>query len=162
MKKKSAERNTEIGQHIKAEKIVSALLRRQQVLALFFGKCVGSLNAATLKICLFTFCLVSLAFSIHIAFQPFLSGVSKNNYLKITPVQSPAHFNKSGDVDPQPTPAISETDFMKIQSFISYMDSLSKSKQGIIIRDSILLIRPGLMDSVLTIKTLYYSQKKSN
>ena len=54
--------------------------------------------------------------------------------------------------------AVDEETFLKIQAFKSYMDSLKQAKS--IQYDSILTARPYLMDTVLLLEQIYYSQKQ--
>jgi hypothetical protein len=160
MKKKREERPGEKRQQQFIEKIVAGILSMQEAWAGFMRKRTVSLDDRSLKLGLFAFCLASVGCCLYIGSQPFLSRDNKKNYLQISPVQAPEHFNKTAEIHPIPNPVIGEADFLKIQSFLQYIDSLGRTQRGVVTRDSILLVRPGLMDSVLTIEKLYYSQKK--
>ncbi|MCW3106875.1 MAG: hypothetical protein JWQ09_1381, partial [Segetibacter sp.] len=57
--------------------------------------------------------------------------------------------------------SISKKEFEKIKKFKSYLDSLTKSKSGKRIHDSITANRPGLIDSLSIVENLYQSQSSN-
>lgn len=67
------------------------------------------------------------------------------------------NLNQQRDIVPDTEILVDEDTWQKIQVFKQYMDSLrlSESKKY----DSIILSRPGLMDSIAMVEELYYSQK---
>ena len=71
--------------------------------------------------------------------------------LKTIPIQSKEHQ----------TPIITKEEFLKIQRFKGYMDSLSTTAKGRRLRDSLLQNRPHLMDSVNFLVTLHLEQLKN-
>jgi hypothetical protein len=62
--------------------------------------------------------------------------------------------------EPQ-TLLITKSEFLKIQKFKYYIDSLSTTAKGKKIKDSLLINRPQLMDSVNFLVSLYLEQLKS-
>ncbi len=56
-----------------------------------------------------------------------------------------------------PTHLLNAPDEKRIRQFRKYMDSLSQSKSGSVLRDSILKARPGLMDSIRRLENILYS-----
>jgi hypothetical protein len=59
----------------------------------------------------------------------------------------------------QPSIGIGKEQFKKIQQFRFYIDSLASDKSGKAILDSILKIRPGLIDSLTALETMHQLQK---
>jgi hypothetical protein len=59
-------------------------------------------------------------------------------------------------------PFITKTEFLKVQRFKSYIDSLNATAQGKKIKDSLLHNRPHLMDSVNFLVNLYLEQSKTS
>ena len=58
-------------------------------------------------------------------------------------------------------PLITKSEFIKIQKFKNYIDSLSTTAQGRKLKDSLLHNRPQLMDSVNFLINLYLEQSKT-
>ena len=59
-------------------------------------------------------------------------------------------------------PVITKTEFLRIQGFRNYIDSLSTTTQGRKLKDSVLHNRPQLMDSVNFLINLYLEQLKTS
>ena len=59
------------------------------------------------------------------------------------------------------TPQITKAEFLKIQTFKNYIDSLSTSTEGRKLKDSLLHNRPQLMDSVNFLINLFLEQSKT-
>ena len=56
------------------------------------------------------------------------------------------------------TPSVSTGEYIKIQRFRHYMDSLASTVAGRKVRDSILEARPGLPDSIASLEAYYRSK----
>lgn len=80
--------------------------------------------------------------------------------LHITSIKSPKYITSPGDINNKKVGRIPEHEYKKIQAFKNYMDSLGRTIKGSIIRDSIIQTRPGLLDSVQQIETIYQLQIK--
>jgi hypothetical protein len=63
--------------------------------------------------------------------------------------------------EPDQAPIITRSEFLKIQGFKAYVDSLSTTAKGRKLRDSLLTGRPQLMDSVNFLINLYLEQLKT-
>ena len=59
------------------------------------------------------------------------------------------------------TPHITKTEFLKIKKFKNYIDSLNTTAEGKKRKDSLLLNRPQLMDSVNFLINLFLEQSKT-
>ena len=68
------------------------------------------------------------------------------------------------DKDPSdfiPLPILSKNEYENILAFEKYMDSLKNTPAAKLKYDSICIIRPGLMDTLLLIKELFLQQSKT-
>ena len=57
------------------------------------------------------------------------------------------------------SPVIGKTDYQRMQGFKKYMDSLKVNNKRVY--DSIMVFRPGLMDSIQFLEKIYLSQNKN-
>lgn len=71
--------------------------------------------------------------------------------IKTLPIQNEENY----------TPIIIKSEFLRIQRFKNYADSLNTTRAGRKIRDSLLRNRPHLMDSVNFLINLYLEQQKT-
>lgn len=55
---------------------------------------------------------------------------------------------------------ISEDEYLRIHNFKMYLDSIANAPSGRRTFDSIITLRPGLIESILIIENIYLSQKK--
>ncbi len=140
-----------------AGKIAGVGLKLQRKFAERMTKIFGNMNNGKLKILLIFFCMTTGGYSVYLIADAIKSSRANQKSFKIDQVDVPKHFDKTGDAIIPGTYVDDET-FYKIEGFKNYMDSLkqNKSKQY----DSILLARPGLMDSVQMLGELYFLQKQ--
>lgn len=75
----------------------------------------------------------------------------------VFPIQKPALFREAGNMKQHSDSAFLSGEYKRIHQFRIYMDSLKQSPSGRSVYDSILLHRPGLLDSVLFIEKHYQS-----
>lgn len=111
----------------------------------------------TWKLLLVLFVLTAGGWSVYLTISAFFKADGKS--ISITPIKKPAHINETGDVAAT-TPSITDTGYTHIKNFRLYMDSLARSPSGRIIYDSIIMYRPGLMDSIRMIEKYYQQQKQ--
>jgi hypothetical protein len=140
-----------------AGKIAGLGIVIQTKFAVTMNKVFEKMNYKRLKIWLVIFCITCGGYSIYLLANAILSPATNQLSIKIDPVKIPKHYDNAGDeLFPQEN-VVDEQAFQNIQAFKSYMDSLklSGSKEY----DSILTARPYLMDTVLTLEQIYYSQK---
>jgi hypothetical protein len=140
-----------------ARKIASFILKLQTRFANFMNSKTRNVSAPRMKILLIAFCLVSGSYSIYLTVHAF----SKKNKATVTidRIARPKHIDN--DVENiGSSMQVTESDFKKIQAFKKYMDSLRFSTSGKRTYDSILVFRPGLMDSITFLEKIYLSQKK--
>ena len=155
--KKEAARPDEINDRI-LRQMVNTCLRLQTGWALWMGKRTEHLSRKTLFLLLLTFIVLAGGYSIYLIGQSF-SG-DQANAISITPIKKPGHVLQAGDAALQPDMIVSKIDYQGIIRFRGYMDSLTRSPAGKAVYDSIVLSRPGLLDSIRVIEEIYQSQTK--
>lgn len=141
-----------------AGKIAGAGIALQNKFAKTMNKLFEKMNYKRLKIWLIIFCITCGGYSIYLLANAILSPTSTQHSIKIDPVNVPKHFDNGGDEMLAPENAVDEETFKNILAFKHYMDSLKQAKSNEY--DSILTARPFLMDTVLMLEQIYYSQQK--
>ncbi|MDD2305010.1 MAG: hypothetical protein PHP53_09985 [Prolixibacteraceae bacterium] len=158
-KRKKTEK-TEIGENNDRilSQMVKACLWVQNGWAQWMGRRAEHLSRKTLRLLLLAFIALAGGYSIYLIGQSF-SG-NQANAISITPIKKPGHVLQAGDATSQPDMIVSKTDYQGIIRFRGYMDSLTRSPAGKATYDSIILSRPGLLDSIRFIEEIYQSQTK--
>ncbi|RUT68518.1 hypothetical protein D0817_20535 [Flavobacterium cupreum] len=108
---------------------------------------------------LFTFIVFTGGCSIYLIVKSFSGNTTKN--ITVTPITKPTNLVPTKEKPLELNTIISETEFEKITSFRSYMDSLGRSPTGKKTHDSIVLNRPELLDSLTMLENYYYSHLKN-
>jgi hypothetical protein len=134
-----------------ATKAVVWLYNKVLVVAESLNKKINGFSPAKIKWGLIVFCcLFGVLFSYTI-----YQGLKNRMEHKITiqPIRLPISVEKKL---PEKDKIIIQREYLKIKSFQNYMEELSKKNPWQ--SDSLLHLRPGLMDSVETILKLYETQ----
>ena len=116
-----------------------------------------SISKRAVTIALVFFVSLTSGYCIYLGVHA-ISGESKGNVFTVTSIKRPRHLTESGAIASPLTP-VSKQDYRRIQKFRLYMDSLARSPTGKKLYDSIIAIRPGLMDSVRYIEKEYQNFK---
>jgi hypothetical protein len=140
------------------KQIVNACLLLQNGWAQWMGIRTQHLSRKTLLLLLLTFTTLAGGYSIYLIGQSF-SG-NQANVISVTPIKKPGHILQTGEAATLPDMIVSKTDHQRIIRFMGYMDSLTRSPAGKSAYDSILLSRPGLLDSIRLIEEIYQSKTK--
>src|SRR5688500_1801354 len=140
-----------------AGKIAGAGIKLQTKFAERMDKIFSGMNTNKLKTLLIIFCLGCGGFSIYLAANAIFSSDKKQPSFQVDQVDVPKHFDKAGDEIIPPESYVDEETYRQIQRFKQYLDSLQINKSKLY--DSIMIARPGLMDSVLMLEEIYNSQK---
>lgn len=138
--------------------IVSACLRLQTGWAIWMGKRTQHLSRRTLLLLLVAFNVMAGGYSIYLIGQSF-SGNQAHTF-SVTPIKKPGFVRQTGEAASPPDMNVDKPDYQRIIRFRGYMDSLTRSPAGKAVYDSILLSRPGLLDSARFIEEIYQSQTK--
>ena len=141
-----------------AGKIVKAGIIVQSKFADGMTKMFTGMNVKRLKLLLIIFCIGCGGYSIYLFADAIVSPAASQNTIKIEQAVVPKHFDKTGDEIIAAENSVDEETFNQIQQFKHYLDSLRQNKSYLY--DSILTARPLLMDTVLLLEQIYYSQKQ--
>ncbi len=141
-----------------AKNVVGKLLRLQERWAAFMYRHTERLSVKWKLIVLFFFCLCYGGLSILFIARSLMNNRATSFY--VTQGKIPQHIGKSGDEKTKVITIVTKEEYVKIQHFRKYMDSLAKSPSGKKLYDVILINRPGLMDSIILIENIYQSQNK--
>lgn len=140
--------------------IVMKCLRVQGKWADCLQRKTNSLSLKARKYSLVLFCLLSVGSSLYLIVES-VTGTSNKN-LGVAPIRVPVHATQNGEENTRSPLLMTKMEVERIERFRRYMDSLGESPLGRKHRDSLLLIRPGLMDSLRRIETLYQLQTLKN
>lgn len=157
-KKKETDENKKGISDKVAGKIAGAGIKMQQLFAGKMNKLFENMNVKGIKILLIVFCVTAGGFSLYLLANSIFKKDNKQQVLKIEQVDIPKHFNKTGDDKIITEAAIDEQTYNQIQDFKMYMDSIRVHKRKEY--DSIIINRPGLLDSVQMLEQIYLSQKQ--
>lgn len=141
-----------------AGKIAGAGIKIQQAFACKMNKMFENMNVARIKIMLIVFCVTAGGYSVYLLANSILKKDSKQEVFKIEQVDVPKHFDKSGEETIMSEAIIDEQTYNQIQEFKKYMDSIRVHERKEY--DSIIINRPGLLDSVQMLEQIYQSQKQ--
>ena len=159
-RKKNKTETTETGESNDKilRQMVNTCLRLQTGWSLWMGRRTERLSRRTILLLLLAFIVLSCGYSINLIGQSFWGNHA--NAISVTPIKKPGHILQTGEATTLPDMIISKTDYQGIIRFSGYMDSLTRSPAGKAAYDSIILSRPGLLDSIRFIEEIYQSQTK--
>ncbi len=140
------------------QKFEQANLRLQHKCAQWLEYKTAHFSRLNWILVLFTFIVFTGGCSIYLIVNSFSNNKSKN--ITITPITKPTNLIPSKEKSRELNAIISKTELEKITSFRKYMDSLGHSPTGKKTHDSIVLNRPGLLDSLTIVENYYYSHLK--
>lgn len=144
-----------------AGSIAGWILKVQNGFAKFMNKRTEKISISGMKVMLIIFLLSGSGLSIYVIAKTVLKKGGPK-IIKIYRISTPQNVYKNSTPGFDRSLLISKDEYEEIQSFHSYMDSLHQSKSGKPIYDSILLNRPGMMDSIIMIEELYRTTHKKN
>jgi hypothetical protein len=147
-------------QHAFQDRMAVAFVRKciqaQLKWANYMQRRSDKLSASAKKYCLVLCCLLSVGCSLYLILKNFSS--SNDKALMVAPINVPLHSTNAGDHNTYSPLLITKAEFQRIERFRRYMDSLNSSVSGKRVRDSILLSRPQLMDSIQVLERLFQLQ----
>ncbi|RYZ25594.1 MAG: hypothetical protein EOO10_17870 [Chitinophagaceae bacterium] len=155
-KAKSEQQNQHSFQDKVAAGIVQKGIKLQLRWAHFMHRKTEHLSSSAKRICLLLFCTVTLGCSLFTMVKSFQG----NRQVKalVTPIHVPAHAAETGDKHTYGFQPLRKDEIQRIELFKDYINGLHKTEGGKLLRDSILLARPGLMDSIRIVEELYQLQ----
>ena len=137
-----------------AARVAKFLLNIQVIFSELMSACVSKVSPKRLRLLLVVFCLLGGGFSIYLITGSIFSHEFPS--LKIEKINVPKVDD--GGKSLRSEQVVDEEIYKAIERFDEYMDSLRGSQMGLELRDSILKLRPGLMDSLELLKQIYKSQ----
>ena len=140
-----------------AKGIAGFFIKLQTKFAIVMNKLFSNMPVKKINALLIVFCLSSGGYSIYLLANAIFSSDKKQSSFKVDQVDVPKHFDKTGDEISQPENYVDEETHRQLHEFKQYMDSLKTNKDKLY--DSIMIARPGLMDSILVLEQIYNSQK---
>jgi hypothetical protein len=108
-----------------------------------------------MKQMLIAFCMATCLFSAFLIVDALRDKHKKS--FEVEQSKTPRFFDRTGEESFSDGIIVDEESFFKVQVFRKYMDSLKVHNTTSY--DSIVLTRPGLMDSIAILESFYYSQK---
>lgn len=139
-----------------AGKIAGAGLTIQRKFSENMNKLFSKLSPGSVKVFLVVFCLSAGGYSFYLISNSIFNN-DQSSPIQVDPVKAPKHFDKTGDELLRSDQYVDEETYRNIIAFKMYMDSLKVNKTKVY--DSIMQARPGLMDSVLILESIYNSQQ---
>lgn len=141
------------------QKFEQANLRLQHKCAQWLEHKTSHFSRLNWIVILFSFIVFTGGCSIYLIATSFSGNTTQN--LIVIPITKPTNSVPVKEKDIELNSIINKVEFEKIIRFRRYMDSLGRSPTGKKTHDSIVLYRPGLLDSLTIIENHYYSHLKN-
>jgi hypothetical protein len=141
------------------QKFEQANLRLQHKCAQWLERKTSHFSRLYWIVILFLFIVFTGGCSIYVIVTSFSGNTAKN--ITVIPITKPTNSVPIKEKNTPLNSIISKAEFEKIIRFRRYMDSLGRSPTGKKTHDSIVLYRPGLLDSLTIIENHYYSHLKN-
>lgn len=155
-KQKAGEQQDLQDQFLKS--ILHTCLRWQSRWAEWMQRKAEKLSGKGKLMVLLIFVLLTGSYSIYLIRKSFTKNQTPS--FSIISIKRPAHIQETGDEVKLTNAVISKSEYERIHRFSQYMDSLIHSFTGKVLYDSMVALRPGLMDSIQIIENIYQSQIK--
>lgn len=139
--------------------IVKRCIQAQAKWALYLQRKTDGFSTRAKKSGLAIFCLIALGCSFYLVVAS-LAGNTKKSF-DVASIRVPAYSTRTGEENTRPDLGVTKEDTEKIKQLRLYMDSLGTTAVGLRKRDSLLLLRPHLMDTVRAIENLYRVQNQN-
>lgn len=146
MKFKGKEVSASVGKDKIAKGIAAFILKRQRSFARYMNKATAKLSSATMKVSLIVFLSFGTILSFYFIVEAFVKEAPGKNF-KIQRISVPRNLYEGGGVQHGFVITKEEYDEMR-----RYTDSLQRN-------DSLMSARPGLMDSVKVLESIYENKK---
>ncbi len=134
--------------------IVHSCIRVQERSATFLQRQTNRLSTPLKKFLLMLFILMSAGYSFYLITE----GSISHNPFRIAFIKIPKQAGTVSEKNAMPVMAVTTQDHQKIQGFMHYLDSLTKTSSGKKMHDGILKSHPLLLDSLRLIENIYQLQ----
>lgn len=132
---------------------------RMHGLSDYLQKQSNKLSMKAKKISLFFFCLLFCSLSIRALLKGFFYN---KNSIAVRSITVPAYVGLPNNDLRSDRNIISLNELEHIEAFKKYLDSLNASQSGKRLFDSIMIVRPHLLDSILFLENMYQLQSLKN
>lgn len=140
------------------QKLEDVVEKKQRKWSVYLGEKVKSWPLLYVRITFASFCLLYGGCNVYLLFTAFWKQPAT---MRVDKISTPSHVIQPGKTElNQQLPIVSESEYHRIKSFMAYMDSLKHDPGGRLVYDSIVQARPGLLDSVSVVESIYKQQKK--
>lgn len=143
------------GNRFPKSKLAEGFSRRcnqlQKQMASYLQKKTELLSCGVKKVYLIIFCLLASSISVNVIINSWRDR--KAIHTSVVEIRFPIHVNPKQNKMSGNQPLVNDPAYQRVKMFASYMDSLTRTASGKIIHDSILAVRPGLMDSIAELET---------
>jgi hypothetical protein len=140
-----------------AKKIAAIYIRAETAFAVFLTKRTSNLSSTKLKIIFLSFCASWFSVSMYFIWDALWENGPEKR-LNILHFKAPKNNVKDFELKPKESQLLTIQEYLEVIAFRKYMDSLKNHDKKY--HDSILLTRPGLMDSLTKLEQMYYQTKK--
>jgi hypothetical protein len=141
-----------------AGKIAGSILKMQTSFSNQMNQLFKKMSIKKIKLILISFCFVIGGYSVLLIIEGLIKDDYKPDGFNGSKQKLSIHFKSGNSQIVDPAKYINEETFRKIEQFKNYMDSLKK--QNGYLYDSIIKARPLLLDSVLKLEEIYFSQNQ--
>lgn len=154
-KRKQPEEKTHQGKDKLAKGIAGFILTMQTGFARKMSRLTRKMPTSSMKVALVFFCMLGTGSSLYFI----VKAVQKSapGLIRIERISVPKYYNNT-DESARPDVIVTKREHEEMQAFQRYMDSLHKNNTGKAMYDSIMMNRPGLLDSVNMLEEIYQSQ----
>jgi len=139
-----------------AERILGRFKTIQYKASKFLQAKFETLATGSKRLTVVAFCIVGFSLSVYLMIKSFSKQDAKP--ISITAIRVPKQAVVNGQQPLRPVAVITKEEFEKIRKFRLYLDSLVKGQQGKRLYDSIIIYRPGLIDSLTIVENMYQLQ----
>ena len=155
--KKHKEASGTPGKDKVAKGIAGLIVKMNVGFARYMNKFTEKLSSSTLKVALIVFLSFGTSVSLYFIVAAFVKAEPLKT-VKIDSISVPRNFEKTAPERVQQDFPVTEKEYQEMVRFTQYMDSLQKSEGTRY--DSIMLNRPGLIDSVKVLERIYEQNKR--
>ena len=154
LKKEDEDNTTSKGRLTAAEIAVRKVLSK---FALYLQTRTQKISLAAHRILLVLFCFTCGALSLYLILSAFTP--EKKVLINIQRIQVPKYYQQTGEERLKARPSWADKGSLKVKLFLDSMKSLNSSQKGKRVYDSILSVRPHLMDSIRRLEQVQSNQK---
>lgn len=136
--------------------LIDKVKRFRRLWADFMQRQTERLSVRGKQVIVISICVLSAVYCSHVIYQSFHSR--RSSIFSVTPIHTPSLVTHTGEANAAGSTIMPEAQYRQISNFRKYIDSLNTSVYGKSIADSLLRLRPRLMDSIRQLEAIHNSQ----